>query len=102
MGSRVLAALIFVAVASCGPAPLVVPPPVPTSGDTCDQAEARLRQLDCRQSSGQPWYTTPEGTPFGTACRDALADGRDWHPECIRSIQACSEIQQAYAGTLCR
>lgn len=70
--------------------------PVPADMTGCEQAGERLAELGCQEAA------TPEGTPFAVVCADAAADGRDYHPECIATIQDCSEAESAYRGELCR
>jgi hypothetical protein len=82
------------------PVPTVDPddPPVPDEDD-CAAAQKHLEELNCEEA------TTPGGTPFGEACARAEADteaNRDWHPECIRTIQDCAEFDDASRGELCR
>lgn len=87
--------LAFVAalgLASCGPRQPVVPPPAPVSGDACEDAEARLRQLGCTE-----YATTPGGIGFGDACRIAAQDGRSWRPDCIAVVDSCDDVPKAYA-----
>ena len=74
--------------ASVTPAP--APAPVPEG--SCETAGANLTELGC------PEATTPAGTPFATACLAAVADGRNWHPECLARVASCSEVEMAFRG----
>lgn len=96
---------------ACGPKPAPLPPngaggtsPIDNYGGSggqgpttpCEAAQATLIRLGCQEAS------TPRGISFGDACARAEFDGRNWHPECIATIQACSEVELAYRGELCR
>jgi hypothetical protein len=107
--------LLLCIVVSCGerPAPKPVPPakpvlveppapapdPVPASEGHCTRAGARLADLGCPQA------LTPQDESFAAACERALADGRDWRPDCIATVQSCDEVLEAAAtpeGEPCR
>jgi len=96
-----LAAVVVACAAEVPVAPVPPLPPAPAPEGACAAAQARLIQLDCRRPDGTPWAQTPAGTPFGEACERAMADGRDWHPECIARIADCSQLSAAYQGALC-
>lgn len=78
---------------SGGAGPLGGSPPVPPP---CVQAEDRLIALGC------PEALSPSGHRFSDVCYRAMDDGRDFHAECIATIQSCDEIERAYRGELCR
>jgi len=105
LGSLKLCLLVALA-AACGPVqpiPEPTPPdPSPAPPGSCLAAHKRLEGLDCRKPDGSPWWKTPAGTDFAIACERAQFDGRDWNPECIATIEACSELERAYRGELCR
>lgn len=63
-----------------------------TAADACELAGARLTTLNCSQQK------TPKGVPFATACHNAVANGLNWHPECIAKVAKCSEVPNAYRG----
>ena len=95
-------ALVLALVGACAVSPKPGPRPItPPQPEACEAAEAKLRVLDCRRDDGSPWATTPAGTPFAQACRRALADGRDWKPQCIAKIEVCSVLMCAYRGECC-
>jgi hypothetical protein len=83
-----------------GPVP-PLPPLHPPTMESCDRAEERLEHLDCRRHDGSPWARTPAGTHFADACKRALADGRNWFPNCIMRITDCAQLDDAYRGRLC-
>lgn len=74
----------------------------PVSGEQCAAAGERLRMLQCKSSDGTPLWQTPEGTSFADACERAAKDGRNWHPECLATIEDCGELEAAYRGKQCR
>lgn len=74
----------------------------PVSGEQCAAAGDRLRALQCTTPDGTPLWQTPEGTPFRDACERAAVDGRNWHPECLATIESCDELEDAYRGKKCR
>ena len=65
----------------------------------CERAEAKLVQLGCKRSNGVPWAQTPQGARFSDACANALANGRNWHPEKIAQISSCDKLDCVYKGT---
>ena len=89
MGARLLAlSLTLAGCASVTPAP--APAPVPEG--SCETAGVHLAELGC------PEATTPAGTHFAEACNAAVADGRNWHPECIARVADCSQVADAFRG----
>lgn len=97
---------------ACGSPPVIRPvppapvpePPAPAdagadAGKTaCERAEARLRALRCVRPDGHSYAETRRGQPFAEACAAAMADGRNWKPECLELIDDCSQINCAFAG----
>jgi hypothetical protein len=92
--------------------PSTTPPPTPTEPilvtnedvDACQQAEDRLRSLNCRRDDGTPRWLTPASAPFSEYCRVAISDGRSPRPDCIATIKSCIQLTQAYStpeGTPC-
>lgn len=110
----VLALLLFgfvlVALTRCVPLPVpdpVPPDPTPNGGagpvlSDCERAGERLRELGCKDGSGQPLWQTPEGKSFADACEYSASTGRDWKPECLATIRDCGEIDGAMRGLVCR
>lgn len=98
MSPRVLFAAAALAAMACRPTPPAPPGPPEAS---CDDAERTLERLECRSDEGLPRWKTPKGAPFSDACRAALRDGRNWHPDCIAKITACSELECAFRGACC-
>jgi hypothetical protein len=98
VGSRVRYALGFLVVTACGPAPpygpqpapVPDPEPTPVPAGACERAQERLTALGC------PEQRTPRGASFAAACEAAAADGRNWRPDCIAQVAACSEVEAAY------
>ena len=101
--------LLALAIAACGPAtkpqppqpprpPAVLHPPTEAS---CELAQAKLEELNCRRDDGTQWAKTPGGTDFAVACKVALRDGRPWFPNCISRIPDCSMLMEAYRGEWC-
>lgn len=89
MGARLLA--LSLALAGCvSVAPAPAPAPVPEG--SCEAAGAHLAELGC------PEAKTPAGAPFAAACNAAVADGRNWHPECLARVASCSEVETAFRG----
>lgn len=91
---------------SCEPpsepdAPVVPPVPPPPPARDCEAAGARLEALDCRRPDGEPWWLTPGGAPYADACQDAAQKGRDWHPECVSTIERCEDFEAAFDGKVC-
>lgn len=73
------------------------PLPIPVGSDSCERAASRIQDLACTRSrDGGPLWLTPAGTPFATACRDAAADGRDWHPDCVAAATSCDSVQLVF------
>jgi len=121
MGVALLAiffALALCLLVRCTPVPVPVPPdPTPrggagpvidgclstqqTCGD-CQAAAARIEELACRDESGTPLWQTPGGKPFWEACDYSASQGRDWKPECLKTIRDCGEIDAAMRGLVCR
>jgi hypothetical protein len=92
---RILRLLSLVSVvAGCGVVPAPLPPP--TTGEPCQAAETRLRELGCPEAELRP------GRPFSAFCLASVDDGRNHHPECIARIRDCSEIDRAATGELCQ
>lgn len=105
-GAMLLVVVLLNCRATTGPEPPPMPPLPPTvthppTMESCDLAEAKLRELDCRRADGASWATTPKGTPFAEACKRALADSRPWMSNCIARITDCSMLMPAYRGEWC-
>jgi hypothetical protein len=83
-----------------GPMPPLPPVHIPTM-QSCELAEVRLKELDCRREDGSPYSHTRNGMPFAEACKEALADGRPWMSNCILRIPDCSLLMPAYRGEWC-
>lgn len=85
------------------PPPLPEPPPNvhPPTMESCERAEAKLAELDCRRDDGTPWARTPAGAHFADACKSALADGRTWTPQCLSRMTDCSQLGAAFRGAWC-
>jgi hypothetical protein len=83
-----------------GPMPPLPPVHIPTM-ESCDKAQAKLEELECKRDDGAPYARTKGGTPFAEACRRALADGRPWMSNCISRIPDCSYLHRAYRGEWC-
>lgn len=104
----VLAGLAYV-IGACGHAPPPpdpgpvppLPPLHPPTMESCDNAQHRLEELDCRRDDGTPWAKTPAGAPFAEACKRALADGRPWGSNCIARMPSCAELECAYRSQCC-
>lgn len=98
--------LLALALGACSattePSPVVPPPvPPPPPARDCEAAGARLEALDCRRPDGAPWWLTPAGAPYAEACEDAARKDRDWHPECVSTIERCEDFESAFNGELC-
>jgi hypothetical protein len=99
--------LLALALSACaGPKPPPPAPPLPLplhppTEESCDLAEAKLHELQCRRDDGTPWERTRGGKPFGEACKIALRDGRYWMSNCIQRIPDCSLLLPASRGEWC-
>lgn len=84
-----------------GPMPPLPPQHIPTEG-SCDLAQAKLEELQCRRDDGTLWaFTREKKTPFAEACKRALADGRPWMSNCISRITDCALLTPAFRGEWC-
>lgn len=94
-------------VLSCAPTVNPHPPIVIREGeDPCEAAGRRLADLQCYDRRGRPlWVSTDSGTgktiPYASVCKDALLDGKDWHPACIAKVADCSQVDRAYRSAEC-
>lgn len=64
-------------------------PILPTDTADCSDACDRLRELHCTE--GEP---AEDGTPCEIFCVDTQTSGYPLSPSCVKSIKACSEVDE--------
>ena len=61
----------------------------PVGIEYCDSAAARIVYLAC---------TSANSARVANACRMALSDARDWHPQVISSASTCASVSALIEG----
>lgn len=61
----------------------------------CDEAEARLEELGCRDSLGDPIWVNKNGERYAETCRVVQEEGMIFlNPRCIASALNCTEANE--------
>ncbi len=83
---------------SCAPAVVPNPPPLPEDTDKCDDAEATLERMQCRDSLGDPMWVNKRGERFQETCRKAQEEALIFlDPACVATATACAAANECPA-----
>lgn len=67
--------------------------------DFCDEAEAKLEELGCRDRRGDPMWVNRNGERFAATCQTIQDEGGVFlDPKCIANAKTCEEAMSCPAN----